>query len=249
MERRLVSLARPFGFLALVLGLAAVGATVFYAPVERIQGPIQKIMYLHVPSAITSYVAFITAAVAGALFLWKRSPAYDRVARSSAEIGLLFCSVVLITGPLWGKPVWGVWWSWDARLTSTLLLWLIFVGYFVVRRLAPGEQGGRFASVVAIIGVLDIPFINVAAEKFQSLHPPNIMKSGGMTQEMHATLGLCILTVLVFYLYLLGKRIEVAGLSDRLEAALIQVGHDPQPAPLTPAQEPGTDPAHRAPSP
>ncbi len=215
MERRMIKLAFPAGVAAFLLGVAAAMAVVFYAPREQTMGLIQKIMYIHVPSAITSYVGFIVAAVAGGLYLWRGNPAWDRVARSSAELGLLFCSVVLITGPLWARPVWGVWWTWDARLTSTLLLWLIFVGYFIVRQLVPGEQGGRFAAVVALIAVLDIPFIHVAARKFQSLHPPpSIMKSGGMTAAMHTTLGVCIVAALALYVYLLARRVELALLTD-----------------------------------
>ncbi len=225
MERRLVAMARPVGVVALVLGMAAAGMAVFYAPVERVQGPIQKIMYIHVPSAITCYVAFIASAIAGGVYLWKGTPNWDRIARSSAELGLLFCSVVLTTGPLWGRPVWGVWWSWDARLTSTLLLWLIFIGYFIVRRLAPGEQGARFAAVVALVGVLDIPFIHMAAEKFQSLHPPkSIIEGVGMTPEMHSSLGICILAVFAIYLYLLARRVELEMLSDRFLEAQAAAG-------------------------
>jgi len=155
--------------------------------------------------------------VAGGLYLWQGKARWDRIARCSAELGVLFCSMVLITGPIWGKPIWGAWWVWDARLTSTLILWLIYLAYFVLRRLVPGEQGARFASMLGIIGLLDVPFINVAAEKFRTMHPPNVMK-GGMTAEMGATLTLSITTLLIVFVYVLARRVELERLSDRVLA-------------------------------
>lgn len=216
MELFLLKLKKPallFSFFLIILSSYMI---IFYVPEERIQGLIQKIMYIHVSSAFAAYVAFTVTAICGGMYLWKKQRFFDRIASSSSEIGILFCSIVLITGPLWGKPIWGAWWVWDARLTSTLILWLIYLAYFMVRRFSPSESGARFASVLGIIGLVDIPFINIAAEKFRTLHPPNVMK-GGMTPEMGLTLIISIVSMITFYLYVLILRLELEILDDNLK--------------------------------
>jgi heme exporter protein C len=217
MEQFVARLARPAGAVALLLGIVLAWAVVFYVPAEKVQGVIQKIMYLHVPAAIIAYMACGVVAVAGGLYLFQGKRSWDRIARCSAEIAVLLCTIVLLTGALWGKVIWGAPWVWDARLTSFLILWLVYVSYFVLRRLVEGEQGARFAAMLGIIGVLDIPFINIAAEKFRTLHPPNVMK-GGMTREMGVTLTLGIFAMLAFYVYLLATRVDMQRLSDRVHA-------------------------------
>jgi heme exporter protein C len=143
------------------------------APREVIQGEVQRLMYLHVPSAVTMYVAFITTAVASALFLWKRDMRWDAIARGSAMVGVLLCGMVLATGAIWGKPIWGVYWSWDARLTATLILFLIYAAYLLARSIAGplDEQVARYAAIFAIIGVADIPIIQMSVRWWRTLHP------------------------------------------------------------------------------
>lgn len=217
MEQFLGRISRPAGWIAGLMGVVAVWAVLFYAQVEKIQGPIQKLMYLHVSAATINYVAVAACAFAGGMFLWKGQARWDRVGRCSAELALLLAAVVLITGPLWGRPVWGTFWVWDARLTFTLLLFLILLAYFVVRAMVPGERGARFASIVGIVALIDIPFIKIATEKFRTLHPSGVVK-GGLTLEMGVTLTWWMLTVLVFFVYLLGRRVEIARLADRVSA-------------------------------
>lgn len=149
------------------------------APVEAFQGDPYRILYIHVPSVVSSYVAFGITLVASVLYLWKREQRFDRLAATSAELGQLFLTMVLITGPIWGKPVWGVWWTWDARLTTALILWFIFGAYLMVREWS-GPRGATAAAIIAIVGVLDIPLIHWSAVYLRTLHPrPTVFRAPG----------------------------------------------------------------------
>lgn len=217
MERFLIRLAGPSGWASLLSLVAAMAAMIFYAPLEKIQGPVQKIMYLHVASATISYVAIGVMAIAGALFLWKGDSRWDRMGRSSAELALLLCAVVMITGPLWARPVWGTFWVWDARLTATLVLFLILLGYFMLRAMVPGEKGARFASLSAILAMINVPFIKIATEKFRTMHPSGVVK-GGMTMEMGITLTGWMFMLLIVYVHYLGSRLAVAQQEEHVRA-------------------------------
>ena len=166
---------------ALGLGAMLVRA-VFYTPIEALQGPAQKIFYLHAPLAfIGLYVAFGIVGVSGVLYLWLRDERLDRVGSSAAEVGVVYMTGVLVTGPLWGKPIWGTWWSWDARLTLTLLLWFVFLGYLILRGAV--EDAGtraRYSAVIGVLGALLVPFIHLSVYLFQArLHPmPVVLKPG-----------------------------------------------------------------------
>ncbi len=150
-----------------------IGATwgLVLAPAEAFQGTPQRIMYVHVPSVLAAYLALLVTAAGSALFLWRRDARWDRLAQGSAELGVLFLSMTLLTGSIWGRPVWGTWWAWDARLSTTLVLWFIYVGYLIVRAWAPGGRGARAAAVIGILGILDIPIIHWSVEFLRTLHP------------------------------------------------------------------------------
>lgn len=208
--------ARITGFLSVVSCLALLWAALVWAPEEVVQGAIQRIFYIHVPAAICTFIAFILAGAAGAVFLVRRNTLADVLAVAAVEVGLVFATLVLVTGPIWAKPVWGVWWTWDARLTSMLILWLVFVAYVLVRQLVPGETGARFASVLAIFGVLDIPFIRISTERFRTLHPGNPMKAG-LEPDMHVALWVGIIAFALVAFHLIGKRLELE-LARRPEA-------------------------------
>ena len=138
---------------SLLLMLAALYFALVYAPTERVQGNVQRIFYFHVPLAWVAYLAFFVVFVASIAYLRTRSAWWDALARSSAEVGLLFTTLVLITGSLWARPIWGTWWSWDARLTTSLILWFIYVGYLLVRSsVADRQRGARFGAVLGIVG-------------------------------------------------------------------------------------------------
>src|SRR5438477_2384455 len=135
------------------------------APNEKTQGIIQKIFYFHVSSAITMFFAFFVVFVASIMYLWKSSDWWDAVALSAAEIGVVFCTLVLITGPIWGRPIWGTWWSWDPTLTLTLVLWLIYVAYLMLRIETYDPKRARFAAILGIVGFVDVPLIRWSVEK------------------------------------------------------------------------------------
>ncbi|MDA0328870.1 MAG: cytochrome c biogenesis protein CcsA [Gemmatimonadetes bacterium] len=194
----------------------------FWVSTEINQGVVQRIFYVHVPAAWTSFMAFGFSALASAMYLWLRDDRLDRAALCAAEGGLVFGTIVLTTGPLWGKIAWGTYWTWEPRLTLTLLLWFIFVGYFMVRNSTEDpEKGKRFAAVVAIIGALDIPFIHMSVIWFRSLHPePVVAKPDGpsLPADMLTTLLTSLAVFTVIFLGLFLYRYALEGL--RAEADL-----------------------------
>ena len=143
------------------LMLLAAGAIFLFAPSDALQGPVQRIFYLHVSSAIAAYGCFAVVLVGGAIYLRTENLSADRWARAGALVGVVFTTVTLVMGMMWAKPIWGAFWTWDARLTSTLVLWIIYAGYLLVRRLAePGRQAARIAAVVGIFGFVDVPVVH-----------------------------------------------------------------------------------------
>src|SRR5437868_10060960 len=160
------------------LGYAAYQALVI-APTEQTMGNVQRIFYYHVPSAWTAFLLFAINFVASILYLIKRSEKADILALVSAEVGVVFCTVVLITGPIWARPVWGIWWTWDLRLTLTLVLWLIYVSYLLLRRFSTGGKTPTIAAVVAIFGALDVPLVYFSIWFFRTQHPSPVIGGGG----------------------------------------------------------------------
>ena len=185
---------------------------------EEAGGIAQRIFYFHVPSAWVSFLAFFVTFVGGIVYLWKRDVTWDRLAYSSAEIGVLFTTLVLITGPIWAKPVWGAWWVWDPRLTTTLVLWLIYVAYLMVRAYAPEkEQGARFAAVVGIIGFFDVPIVFFAIRWWRTQHPQPVFESAGLAPEMLFTFLVSLAAFTALYFLLLAHRLALQGMADEVE--------------------------------
>jgi heme exporter protein C len=210
-----------YDLLLLAAVLAVLGSwarVIWFTPVEAIQGPAQKIFYVHVPSAWVAFIAFFLVALTGALYLWLRDLRLDRFAESSAEAGVIFTTVVLVTGPLWGKPVWGTWWTWDARLTSTLFLWFIYVGYLVLRgAVEDRSMRARYSAVLGVLGSLLIPFIHLSVYMFRTLHPMPIVlrpERPGMPPEMLVTLMLAFGAMLLLYAALVRARYRLAEARD-----------------------------------
>jgi heme exporter protein C len=168
--------------ISILVTLALLGFTTYLAlvvaPTEQTMGDVQRIFYYHVPSGWVAGFCFFINFVASAWYLWKRSPASDALAAASAEVGVVFCAVLLITGPLWARPVWGIWWTWDARLTTTLVLWLIYVSYLVLRRFAAGGQTQVLAAAFAIFGFADVPIVYMSIRWFRTQHPSPVMGGG-----------------------------------------------------------------------
>jgi heme exporter protein C len=214
-------LERGLGLVALLSLVIALLAALFYAPTEQTMGHAQRIFYFHVPSAWIAFVAFFVVCAASILFLWKRERRWDILALSSAELGVLFASLVLITGPLWAKTAWGIWWVWDARLTATLVLWLIYVGYLMLRAYVDDPaRRARLSAVLGIVGAADIPFIVLSVQWWRTQHPTLILtQSGSLQPKMVQTLMVALLSFSLTYVYLLLRRVRLERTRDHLEAA------------------------------
>src|SRR5215510_11535574 len=168
----------------------------YVAPTEETMGDIQRIFYYHVPSAMVAFACFFANLAASLLYLKNRKPATDAFALATAEVGVVFCSVVLVTGPLWAKPVWGIWWTWDARLTSTLLLWLIYVSYLLLRRFSTSGQAPVLAAVLAVFGSLDVVFVYMSIRWFRTQHPQPVI-AGGEGSGLHRAWAHAPLAILI----------------------------------------------------
>jgi heme exporter protein C len=157
----------------------ALYAALVVAPTEKTMGDVQRIFYYHVPSAWTAFLLFLINFVASIMYLVRRSPKADILALVAAEVGVVFCTVVLVTGPIWARPVWGIWWTWDLRLTLTLVLWLIYVSYLMLRRFSSSAQTPLLAAVLAVLGALDVPLVYFSIWYFRTQHPSPVIGGGG----------------------------------------------------------------------
>jgi heme exporter protein C len=200
---------------AVALMLLAAGAIFLFAPTDALQGPVQRIFYLHVSSAIAAYGCFAVVLVGGAIYLRNESITGDRFARAAALVGLVFTTVTLVMGMLWAKPIWGTFWTWDARLTSTLVLWIIYAGYLLVRRLAePGRQAARIAAVVGIFGFIDVPVVHFSVTWWRTVHPGPVIVNDALPPEMLATFLLTMACTLVLAAVMIAIRYRIEVLAD-----------------------------------
>ncbi len=216
LERFARAAIRPSGVLLLVL-IGIFGALVFRAPVDATQGVIQKILYVHPPCAFAAYLGFFFTALGSALYLARRDPAWDRFAASAAEVGVLFCALMILTGPIWARGTWGRWWTWDLRLTLTLLLFLIYVAYLLLRSFTEGsDRTARFAAVYAIAGLAVIPLNYFAVDLAggRTLHPENLER-GSLGEGMGWPFLMGVVTILVAFLHFFARRLELAGMRAR----------------------------------
>jgi heme exporter protein C len=210
-----------------VAALAVIGAVVraaFFTPLEAKQGAAQKIFYIHVPAAWVAFLAFFLVAVASGVYLWLRDHRLDQFAESSAEVGVVFTTVVLITGPLWARPIWGTYWAWwDVRLVSTLFLWFIYVSYIVLRgAIESPDLRARYSAILGILGALLIPFIHLSVYLFSTMHPMPIVgkpSKPSLPSEMLLTLLLSLTAFTLLYLALVRSRYRYAVERDALAAA------------------------------
>ncbi len=191
----------------------------FAAPTEVTMGDIQRIFYYHVPSAWTAFACFIANLIASIAYLLARRPRADALAVATAEVGLVFCTVVLVTGPLWAKPVWGIWWTWDARLTSTLVLWLIYVSYLLLRRFATGEGRPVLAAALAVFGFVDTIFVYMSIRWFRTQHPQPVI-AGGEGSGLEPEMLFALLVNFAAFLALAGLLIHLRYRLERLRQEL-----------------------------
>lgn len=222
------------GAAVLVGMLVTLWAAFIYAPTEAVEGPVQRIFYFHVPMAWIAYLAFFVVFLGSALYLWRRDERWDWLAASAAEVGTIFTTLVLISGSLWGRPIWGTWWVWDARLTSTLILWFMYVGYLLLRYyMGRTASAARTSAVVGIIAFIDVPINYVSVKWWNTLHPQPVVSLGSEPQlppQMLVALMISMLTFTLLFGFLLLQVYRVQRgqtLAERMRAR-VEVGSDPE---------------------
>jgi heme exporter protein C len=232
---------RVLGWVTILSLIALVLFGLWGAPTDEVQGDAQRVMYLHVPAAWLAYLAFFVTALGSALFLWKRtrSPVWDRLAGASAELGVVFTALTLIMGSLWGRPVWGVWWAWDARLVTTAVLFFLYLGYLALRRI-PGDPiaSGKRNAIAALIAFVDVPIVHFSVEWWRTLHQQATVFNPQLSAKIHGgmalTLWLGVLAFTLLYAYLLDRRYRLAALEAdaeqrELETAIARRTGNPAP--------------------
>jgi heme exporter protein C len=209
------------GAASLLLMLTALYMVFAWVPTEAEQGIVQRIFYFHVPCAWVAFAGFGLVAVSGIFYLWLGGRVWDDLGFAAAEIGMLFCTLVLITGSLWAKPIWGTWWTWDSRITTTFILWLLYGGYLLLRAMADDSpQVARFAAVVGIVGALDVPVVIVSVRLWRTIHPSVLVMRGGghglQDPRMVVTLLVSLTAFTVLFAWLLMLRFAELRMGSRL---------------------------------
>lgn len=204
---------RGLGWLA-VVGLAAgIVMALGVAPREATQGNVQRIMYLHVPAILVAYLAFGVVLVASVVYLRQRAAGADRIAHASVELGVVFTGINIATGSIWGKPTWGTWWTWDARLTSVAIMFVIYLGYLLLRSMIEDrERAARFAAVLGIVAALDIPLVHFSVSWWRTLHQPATLLRPGrapMDATFATALAINLMAFMLLYAYFLARRVRL----------------------------------------
>jgi len=208
--KRTQTLLIPFQLLTYVLMLLALYTIFIYAPVEKTMGVTQKIFYIHVPAAFLAYLAFFITFMASIFYLYRKDPKWDTVAHCAVETGIIFCTIVLITGPIWAKPIWNVWWTWDPRLTTTLILWFTYVAYLMLRRAVKVNQRANLSAVFGIIGFLNVPITFFSIRLWRTIHPVVITSRGlNMSEPMKLSLITTFIAFCFLFIAMLIGRIRL----------------------------------------
>ena len=198
-----------------MLMMAALLMIFAFAPEEQAMGIIQKIFYFHVPIAWVSFLAFFVIFISSIAYLVRGRTVCDNLAYSSAEIGLIFNTLMLVTGSIWAKAVWNTWWAWDPRLTTSLILWFIYAGYLLVRNFGfERERSARFAAVIGIIGFADVPVVALSIVLWRTQHPSALVFEGGLTPSMLITLIVSVTAFTLFYVALLATSLSIRRMED-----------------------------------
>src|SRR5580704_10331872 len=216
------------GAVTLATMMAATWMSLVGAPTEADQGAVQRIFYFHVPCAMVTFSAFGLVAITGALYLWLGNQIWDDLEYAAAEVGMVFCTLVLISGSIWAKPIWGTWWTWDSRLTTTFILWLMYGGYLMLRASADDTpQTARFAAVLGIVAVLDVPIVIASVRLWRTIHPAVLVtKQGGHGLEdprMVATLLVCVAAFTLLWAWLLMLRFNQLRTRSRMGALAVRI--------------------------
>ncbi len=219
MESRSSRLVIPLGVAAALVLVTGLYVGLVRAPADVVQGEVQRIMYLHVPTVLVAYLAFSVVFAGSIAYLLTRQERWDILAHASAEIGVLFTALTIAAGAIWGKPTWGAWWTWDARLTTTTILLLIYLGYLMLRAAVEDQaRGARYAAVIGILGFVDIPIIHKSVEWWRTLHQPSSLARGALDPVFYPPLVLNLAAFALLYAFLLAQRVELG----RLEAELLR---------------------------
>lgn len=215
----LMRLGAILGVVTALLMAVAVYMAFVYAPTDAVQGDSQRIFYVHVPTAWVAFLAGFVVMGFSIAYLWRGDPRWDQLARSSAEITLVFTSLTLISGSLWGRPIWGTWWTWDARLTTTLLLWFMYLGYFMLRAYVGDPlRAARYAAVLGIVAAVDIPIIYESVNWWRTLHPTSVVTPirSEMPGSMLATLMVSLAAFTLLYGFLMIQKYLIERTKDEL---------------------------------
>jgi len=246
--------SRVLGWLALVAVVVLALFGLWGAPPDAVQSDAQRLMYVHVPSAWIAYLAFGVTALGSALWLWPRTRAdvWDRLAGASAELGVIFTALTLALGSLWGRPVWGVWWAWDARLVTTAVLFFLYLGYLALRRIPTSpESRAKRCAIAALIAFVDVPIVHFSVNWWRTLHQQATVFNPELDAKIHGvmafTLWFGVLTFTLVYLYLLDLRYRLLALDEdreerELRAAIaerVAAERPPTPTPTPADRAPG----------
>lgn len=209
---------KVLAWLTFITVLIATYLVFVWVPNERIMGPVQKIFYFHVASAWIGFFAFFVVFVAGVLYLRTRNEKWDAVGAASAEIGIMFTAIVLITGPIWGRAAWNAWWTWDPRLTTTLVLFFIYIAYFMVRSsIIEPERKARIAAIFGMVGFIDVPIVWFSIRWWRTIHPVVVSSSGfAMSSKMVVALLASVIAFTFLYFFLLANTMFVVKMQSEL---------------------------------
>ena len=206
------------GILSVILMTLDLYMIFVFAPNEATMGVIQRIFYFHLPFGLSSYLSAYLLGLGSILFLINRDLKWDRFAAATAEMGILFTALSIISGMLWAKPVWGIWWTWDARLTLQFLLGLFFVSYLMLRAYLPErEKRATLCAVFGLLGMIDVPFNYFSIRWWRTQHPQPVIAGGGMDPDMWKVMAVSFVTFAVLYAYLLGRRLAIAKVEEEVE--------------------------------
>lgn len=212
------------GLATIVFMVVGLYMAFLYAQTEVNMGLVYRIFFFHLGSVSAGFFGIALVAISGVAYLRTNSRAWDRVAEAAAEIGIVFCTITLITGSIWARPIWGIWWTWDPRLTSFLILWLIYVAYLMLRASARDDpRVARFSAVFGLVGFIDVPIVIVSARYWRAISPVLFQENAqgftfGLTPEMTQTLMVCITASMLLFFYLLAQRVRLETIRDELVA-------------------------------
>jgi heme exporter protein C len=218
---RLPSLKTALAAITGVMMLVDLYLIFMVAPTDSVLGHVQRVFYFHVPIAIMSFLAFFIVFIGSLMYLIKRTPKWDAIAHASAEVGVVFVTLALITGIIWARPIWNTWWTWEPRLTTTMILWLIYVAYLMVRSYAPSQsKGAIYAAVVGIIGFIDVPIVYYSVVWWRSIHPSPVVGPFAQADALDGTMAWILLysfiTFVFFFAYRVAERMELRKTEEAL---------------------------------